>query len=657
MTDAKYVLCRWKERLWPAKVLARTEMSATKRKKEFFLNVQILSLDKKVRVKSTEAKILRKSHIEDIASLLASQNKVSAKPVEELTYRRSLRVALDVLNERTCSPQKSSSSEEGTALSSGEKHVELASSFCDPNPSSCLHEGVLGSSGPERRERIHQRLSGLSTSENDLKCQMDQKKGFGERESPLALVVSARGDSQARSKSRIHLKNGTILNKRGRTLAQEPSRCQNGSSLSVRDLERESKKEAGSPAVLSSPSAVRELGLCAKGHHSGSSSGNPTMHPAYPDSQGPSTKQLFSGGSQRSGPRGYMTLRSASRLGPPILLTPSEDTSLHVLAEDRQSSEESMEFDPINSILEEEEEEDEEPPRILLYHEPHSFEVGMLVWHKYQKYPFWPAVVKSVKRKEKKASVLFIEGHMDPKGRGITVPLKRLKHFDCKEKQALLNEAKEDFDQAIGWCVSLITDYRVRLGCGSFSGSFLEYYAANISYPVRKSIQQDLLGTQFPQLCHEDPEMPVSGSPWGRRQPSRKVLPDRSRAARDRANQKLVEYIVKARGAESHLRAILKNRKPSKWLKTFLNSGQYVTCVETYLEDEEQLDLVVKYLQGVYQETGSRMLTQINCDRIRFILDVLLPEAIICAISAVDQVDYKTAEEKYIKGPLLSYRD
>lgn len=29
---------------------------------------------------------------------------------------------------------------------------------------------------------------------------------------------------------------------------------------------------------------------------------------------------------------------------------------------------------------------------------------------------------------------------------------------------SLQNEAKEDFDQAIGWCVSLITDYRVRLG-------------------------------------------------------------------------------------------------------------------------------------------------------------------------------------------------
>lgn len=610
MTDAKYVLCRWKERLWPAKVLARTEMSTIKKKKRFFLNVQILSLDKKVRVKSTEAKILRKSHIEDIAALLASQNKASARPVEELTYRRSLRVALDILNEEAHSHQENSSRGEGTAVSAGEKRTEAASSLCAHSASALLHEGVLGSAGPERRARVHQKPSGSSTSENEIQCQEDHTKGIAESESPCTLMVSAGGD--ARDQSKLHLENGTALSKSDRNLAQEPSRCLNGSSLSVGGEKKESEEETDSPAVLNSLSAAMEQGLCAKGRHSVLPSGSPTVHLAYPDVQGPP---------------------------------------------DHQSSEESMEFEPVNSILKEEEEEEEELPRILLYHEPRSFEVGMLVWLKYQKYPFWPAVVKNVKRKEKKASVLFIEGHMDPKGRGITVPLKRLKHFDCKEKQALLNEAKEDFDQAIGWCVSLITDYRVRLGCGSFSGSFLEYYAANISYPVRKSIQQDVLGTRFPRLCHEDPEMPMAGSPWGRRQPCRKVLPDRSRAARDRANQRLVEYIVKARGAESHLRAILKNKKPSRWLKTFLSSGQYMTCVETYLEDEEQLDLVVKYLQEVYQETGSRMLTQINGDRIRFILDVLLPEAIICAISAVDAVDYKTAEEKYIKGPLLSYRE
>uniref|UniRef100_A0A9L0JM95 PWWP domain containing 3A, DNA repair factor n=1 Tax=Equus asinus TaxID=9793 RepID=A0A9L0JM95_EQUAS len=74
MTDAKYVLCRWKKRLWPAKVLARPEASTkNKRKKEFFLNVEIISLDKKIRVKSTRVKILKKFHIEDIASSLGER--------------------------------------------------------------------------------------------------------------------------------------------------------------------------------------------------------------------------------------------------------------------------------------------------------------------------------------------------------------------------------------------------------------------------------------------------------------------------------------------------------------------------------------------------------------------------------------------------------
>uniref|UniRef100_A0A8C9B259 PWWP domain-containing protein n=1 Tax=Prolemur simus TaxID=1328070 RepID=A0A8C9B259_PROSS len=71
MEDAKYVLCRWEKRLWPAKVLARTEASTkNKRKKEFFLDVQILSLEEKIKVKSTDVEVLRKSQIEAIASSL-----------------------------------------------------------------------------------------------------------------------------------------------------------------------------------------------------------------------------------------------------------------------------------------------------------------------------------------------------------------------------------------------------------------------------------------------------------------------------------------------------------------------------------------------------------------------------------------------------------
>lgn len=579
--EAQYVLCQWKKRLWPAKVLARPEMfTKPQRKKEFFLNVEILSLDKQLKVKRSAVQTLSRSRIEDIASALTSPDAVPSTPVEELTYRRSLRVALDLLNPSNPSPPGT-----GSQAEAGSPPVPPAVADTASVPGDTNRPGS-GEQDPAQRN-----LPSSPAWEDGPGCPADPRR---EPESSGPTW----GDHE---------------------------------DAGARQPLTDSAAAPCSPPSPRAPDCDSEL-----------PSGDPTEPEAGPP------KRLCLDSSWEPGLKACAPTHSLPSPGP---LAPKK-----VEGADWPSCVDSMELSSIQSLLEEEE-DDEEPPRILLYHEPRSFEVGMLVWLKYQKYPFWPAVVKSIRRRDRKASVLFIEGDMDPKGRGIAVSLRRLKHFDCKEKQALLTEAKEDFEQAIGWCVSLITDYRVRLGCGSFSGSFLEYYAADISYPVRKSIQRDVLGTRFPPLSAGTPEEPAEGSPWGRRPPCRKVLPDRSRAARDRANQKLVEYIVKARGAEGHLRAILKNRKPSRWLKTFLSSAQCVTCVETYLEDEAQLDLVVKYLQGVCRDAGAGLLARINGDRIRFILDVLLPEAVICAISAVDAVDYKTAEEKYIRGPSLGYRE
>ncbi|XP_013360746.1 PREDICTED: PWWP domain-containing protein MUM1 [Chinchilla lanigera] len=651
MTDAKYVLCRWEERLWPAKVLDGPKTSTNnKGEKESFLIVQILSLDEKIKVKSAEVETLKKSQIESIASSLASQNEVPTAPLKELTYRRSLRVALDILNEGSSLNQESTSRRNGSAWCQREKEPTEAASSLRDALCSFFREDVSASSG-----------------EKVLEFKVDHKKGPGNSETPGARSVAPSGAGPQDASEWGHRTGHAPTRRRGRNLAQRSSRCQEAPALSGAQSEEQSTGRASLPRAREEDPCAR-----AEGHDPGLPSGSLTVVPAPERAGGPPAKrlclrppatQLEPVLSPRLRPQGYMTLRSADT-SPCPSDTPVEDTrppflqdsDSDRLEEDAQAFQEHMEFNSNNSIVDEED-DDEEPPRILFYHEPRSFEVGMLVWLKYQKYPFWPAVVKSVKRREKKASVLFIERDMNPKGRGITVSLKRLKHFDCKEKQALLDKAREDFDQAIGCCVSLITDYRVRLGCGSFAGSFLEYFAADISYPVRKSIQQDAEGTRFPQLSGGDPKEPEGDSPLGWSLPCRKVLPDRSRAARDRANQKLVEYIVKARGAESHLHAILKNGKPSRWLKMFLGSGQYATCMETYLEDEEQLDRVVKYLQGVYQDMDGDRLARASGDRIRFILDVLLPEAIICAISAVDAVDYKTAEEKYLKGPSLGYRE
>ncbi|NXE69992.1 MUM1 protein, partial [Calcarius ornatus] len=299
-------------------------------------------------------------------------------------------------------------------------------------------------------------------------------------------------------------------------------------------------------------------------------------------------------------------------------------------------------------------EEEENFPSVLSHREPKFFEEGMLVWCKLRRYPYWPAVVKAVKRKHRRACVLFIDGTTNEKKKGFSVSLKSLKHFDCEEKQELIERAKENYCREIEWCLQLIQDYRIRVGCRSFTGSFLEYFAADISYPVRKEGYQSAVQMAFPNAGEKGAG--ESSSDTSPQKPPRKLLPDRTRAARDRENKKLVEFIVKTKGAEEHLLGILKSGKQSRWLKKFLNSSRYITCVETYLEDEEQLDLVVGYLKEVYREMDTKNLHQILGDGIRFISDVLLPEAIICAIAAVDDIDYEKAEEKYIKGPPVSKR-
>ncbi|NXP96081.1 MUM1 protein, partial [Passerina amoena] len=307
---------------------------------------------------------------------------------------------------------------------------------------------------------------------------------------------------------------------------------------------------------------------------------------------------------------------------------------------------------PLSPLADEEEEENF--PSVLSHREPKFFEPGMLVWCKLRRYPYWPAVVKAVKRKHRRACVLFIDGTTNEKKKGFSVSLKSLKHFDCEAKQELIEQAKENYSREIEWCLQLIQDYRIRVGCRSFTGSFLEYFAADISYPVRKEGYQSVVQMAFPNTGEEGAG--ESSSDTSPQKPPRKLLPDRTRAARDRENKKLVEFIVKTKGAEEHLLGILKSGKQSRWLKKFLNSRRYITCVETYLEDEEQLDLVVGYLKEVYREMDTKNLHQILGDGIRFISDVLLPEAIICAIAAVDDIDYEKAEEKYIKGPPVSKR-
>ncbi|XP_032843694.2 PWWP domain-containing DNA repair factor 3A [Tyto alba] len=741
MADQEYVLCMWKKRLWPAKVLCRTgvagKTSITNVKTTSF-KVEILGLKEQISVNCADAVPLKEECIENIASNLDQRNS-SSEAVEELKYRCSLKIALDILDQNgsakqvlpsekgpnTLLPQEnkagslSSTPLQGRqSLFHSKEKLELETSKRKTeqknNPSLktntkknkqeasfILEESTRGhrirtnpskrvtgdwsnmsdsadcktpeSESLPRQKKIKPSLLTESKPGNQVffKTKEIKKKEERKRQRGAGLPVSYRNDfptdqaqplAEEGSPLPVPCNPDTVVPvTRAKTRSQPRKTLLDSCKSASGDLENSISSESKSlakqldggkkPVSLTQTNGEQKIGTTMSSYRKRGwrncpeSSSGPSNHGTLSDSFPSQHKE------EKNKDISHVVMNKVKQFQLPDF---EEDEGLESL--DLSSNIASLEnLSCLSALVDEEEEEEEELPCVLSHQEPQSIEEGILVWCKLRSYPYWPAVVKYVKRKCRKACVLLIEGNTDCKKKGFSVPLKNLKHFDCEEKQELIGRAKEDYRQEIEWCIRLISDYRVRVGCHSFTGSFLEYFAADISYPVRKEGYPSSVQMTFPNTAEED--VGESSSEPSPQKPSKKLLPDRTRAARDKANKKIVEFIVKTKGAEEHLLAILKSRKPSRWLKEFLNSSQYVTCIETYLEDEEQLDLVVNYLKEVYHEIDTKNLNQINGDGIKFISDVLLPEAIIYAISAVDDIDYQKAEEKYIKGPSVSKRE
>ncbi|MEE6487583.1 hypothetical protein FKM82_014947 [Ascaphus truei] len=578
------------------------------------LDVEILCLDEQISVKCRDTKPLEKTEVENIAAKLASRIKSSDAPIEELTYRKALRIALDILQQTsTTLSSRHVKSESVSDASAGPKRNR----YCTAATTS--QDGVSGETEITKENRIGQQKS-LGTTEQKItpekhKTRWDVKTGKKQEDSP-AFNASDLPDGSKPGGAELESQAKSSLCENTKPKGQDETRTgRKRTRHSSRDYEEEDEAMAsfGQGTLLSALPLSSDIPIDEKR----------------------SVKAKISKGK----------LLDLSGLI-------SSDLSMEISSPENCSNSKWPEENP-------EEEEDEELPSILIQHGPVSIEPGMFVWCKFQKYPYWPSVVKAVRKKERKASVLFVEECLSDPSRKIasfTVALRTLKHYDCGEKKQLLEKAREDYGESIDWCEAVISDYRIRMGCGSFSGPFTEYCTADISYPVRKELQCGKSQMSFPSMNTESKESQSEFTPT-KSQLNRKVLPDRTRAARDKANERLVEFIVKTNQAKSHLLDILRGKRRSHFLRDFRAHSRHVTCVETYLEDEDQVELVVAYLQSLCEQMGSAAHKLMNGDRVGFILNVLLPEAVIFAISAIDGIGYKKAEEKYLEGPSVSKRE
>ncbi|XP_051034232.1 PWWP domain-containing DNA repair factor 3B [Phodopus roborovskii] len=665
MDSAEYVLCGWKGQLWPARVLSRPRTTAhSRRRGASFLEVQILPVGEKTRVRSTEVKPLSKSEVVTIASLAGKESQGSGSPGQTRAYRRALKAALDVLGEGTGLHQGRRAGGRRTSTATLKVPKEQASS----------------SSG----QRLH--LQDHNQKGQGLSLRSPRKRGRGRGRGRLGPVLKGSQNELAvqGGRAQVHTAVGPPhFEMRGNLLRGTrvwPSSCkppagnagdnQGKRKLSPSKLrslrapasrrggraKKQQQAASGPPRQAStSPRALQQQVRCGGLEIGAIGAQRKTSLPENKQDPGSETPKPDSKGASAACtppiPRLRRSLRIASRKRKFHVLCahcmlPQQENRVRSKA---TSTRVKRRVAGVQKVC--------QGTNVASALGPNTIERGMLVWFKFQDLPFWPAVVKSVSKNDKMARVLLIEGNMQLEHRGVPVPLRKLKHLDCGEKSALLRRASRVYGQGIDWCLSVIDHYREGLACGSFLGSFMDYYTARASYPLRRAIQEGDLHIDFPKVSYADLEDWEEETALGGKGPRKKLLPDRMRAAWDRANQKLVDFIVKRKGADQHLLDIVKGRKPSRWLDNLWRFKREVYCIETYLEDEDQLHLVARHLQEISKEADEALLALARGDKVRFTMEVLLPEAIICSIAALEELSYKEAEEKYLRGPPVHHRE
>ncbi|XP_040321436.1 PWWP domain-containing DNA repair factor 3B-like [Herpailurus yagouaroundi] len=685
---AEYILCNWKGHIWPAKVLSRSGISPKyMRKRALSLEVQILSVGKKIKVKSTDIKLLNESQIESVTSLLVAQSKASVPPGQKVAYRNALKVALEILNKRAnFGPARASDGLETTTPSQRGPPMQARKKYRKP-------KGTLLRS-LRKRKNLKSLLvcsqnknapdSGRSQAHTTITHTLRERRAKSSRSCSMCSKFPSLSEDDHKTGGRPHA-HTTVT----RTLKERRAKSSRSGSVSSKfpSLSEDDHKTGGkgnrdTSRGMSLHRTVKEKGTSAK--DGGvlpplSPSFNLTLpkvhkeeaHDTYPRTLAVSSESsAFSWNVEdhgevawKPGLEGAAASSSAPKqrrcysLGLANRKRKLQVTEFEKGLQELQPSVNSKAINPTTPIKKNANKEMGQVASMGFPQEPCPIEGGMMVWFKFQNHPFWPAVVKSVSQTEQTARVLLVEANMHCEMSGIRVPLRRLKHLDCKEKEKLIKRARKLYEQGVNWCFSLIAHYRERLRRGSFAGSFLDYYAADISYPIRKAIQDRDLEIDFPKVNYANLEDSEEETSLDGKRPCKKILPDRMKAARDRANQKLVDFIVKTKGADHHLLDIVQGRKQSRWLVSFRNSSRYVICVETYLEDEDQLDVVVRHLQEIYKQIDKKTLNLERDDKVSFVLEVLLPEAIICSIAALDGLDYKEAEKKYLQGPPVHYRE
>uniref|UniRef100_A0A8C4Q3M5 Uncharacterized protein n=1 Tax=Eptatretus burgeri TaxID=7764 RepID=A0A8C4Q3M5_EPTBU len=307
-----------------------------------------------------------------------------------------------------------------------------------------------------------------------------------------------------------------------------------------------------------------------------------------------------------------------------------------------------------------------------------TIEEGDLVWAKYRHYCYYPALLKRLPpsngKKKKTVLVLFLSKDMrdcKKKMQSYRIQWNKVKAFHCPEMEEFI-EVATNYDHDVKLFIALVNNFYKQVWdnkmtfleyCASAKSSLVWYFhvlCKKNTTPINPASDCDT--QENGQETEEDTALREASSEVRpqlnhSRRPQR-LLPDRQKAARNRYNKKLLHHVVQRHVADSHLRDVLTGCRFSRFLTTYKEHNRSYHSV--YLEDENQVKELVEYVKKLYQELvacspPSLVLVDV-VEEVQFFIDVLLPEALICAFVCLENLSWSEAEKKFIEGPKQSRR-
>ncbi|XP_048191343.1 PWWP domain-containing DNA repair factor 3B-like [Perognathus longimembris pacificus] len=508
MDTAEYILCRWKWNLWPAKVLSRPETPATKDgRRALPLEVQILSVNQRVQVESTDVMELTEAGIEAIAFCTGVRLRITdppgdihwkatTPPGQARSYRKALRLALEILSCRKLAEQKATGESPNTEPKGANLHPA-------PGRGPCLG-----------RKHQKQKVQYGSKLKNQRYLQSQQRWHSGSEhvlhdktsKEHTAITASPDGMQGDRSEcSNVAPKLPSPIGAIRQNVDEKNLRASAPVSSSPTVVWKGKHAKAEFPGLFIRPAVIltrlKALSHKTKDASQEMAASEPHRFTAFPEGMEKPGESALNAGLERAG---VSSASSNSRLPDP-LPTPSQkrkrlEPALKRRAKKLESPKHSSETKAMDTRKSTGRRREGRTQRLAPEGLPPPIERGALVWCKAQGHPFWPSVVKSVSQTTNTARVLLIEANMCTEQTGIPVHLCSLKPLDCEEKNELVRRASKAHSLGVTWCFSLIRHYREEVSWGSFMGSFLDYFTTDVSYPVRKALEETDLHVDFPRV-------------------------------------------------------------------------------------------------------------------------------------------------------------